>query len=99
MENGSYHPTKNLRRAHFALMADAPNVRRPHRRSDNHGGRGQNVLSEDGNVRFVVSTRLKPRGDDFFSNDRGLMAAGVHRDDSVIGGGTARPLIYVSNHR
>ena len=44
-----------------------------------------------------MRTKPKPRGlpDDFFVNDRGQVAAGSHRDDSVIGSSASAPLRYV----
>ena len=96
MRDGRYQPTRNLHRENFALMSDAPSRSRMSLQTDNHGGRGQNVLFEDGHVRFLPSP--KPRGftDDFFHNDDGYVAAGLHRDDSVIGSSASPPIIYVN---
>ena len=84
MDNGVLHATKNLGRENFAIMADAPREERPDRQSADHGGRGQNVLFEDGHVGFLTSSRPSGWSDDIFANDRNQVAAGVHRDDSVI---------------
>jgi len=106
VEDGRYHNTKNLGRSHFALMSDTPgNVSDSSYSSPsaaglqslNHGGRGQNVLFEDGRVTFVSTGRSAAKdGDHFFTNDDGLIAAGTHRDDSVIGSSNTAPIIYVS---
>jgi len=95
LRDGTYRATKNLRREQFALMSDAPGTEPPFQ-TDNHGGRGQNVLFEDGRVRFLASP--KPRGfaDDFFCNALGEVAAGLHPDDSVIGSSASPPIIYMS---
>jgi hypothetical protein len=98
MEKGTYHDTKNLRRDYFGLMADVPDPLQPGRQSTNHGGCGQNILFEDGHVRFIAAPRLTGCFDDFFSNDAGVMAAGVHLNDSVIVPGNTPPIIYLNNH-
>ncbi len=99
LDQGVYQPTKNLGRAGFALMADAPREERPDRQSANHGGRGQNVLFEDGHVQFLASSRPAGMTDDIFANDDDLVAAGVHRDDSVIASSGVMPIIYVKGTR
>lgn len=98
MRNGRYHPTRDLNRSNFVLMADAPGSL-PGLQSTNHGGRGQNVLFEDAHVEFVTSSRPFEQADDFYANDLGQVAAGIHRDDSVIGSGTSPPIVYVSGGR
>jgi hypothetical protein len=94
-ENGEYHPTRNLHRANFALAADAPGRWAPGHQSENHGRYGQNVLFEDGHVRFLVSPRPNDRSDDYFLNDDGYLAAGRHRNDSAIGAGATPPIRFV----
>ncbi|HLA85104.1 MAG TPA: hypothetical protein VJL29_09940 [Thermoguttaceae bacterium] len=90
---GRYHATRNLRRANFAIVSDAPSSLAPGRVSDNHGRLGQNVLFEDGHVSFTVSPRPGATGgDDFFLNDNGDVAAGVHLNDAVIASGATPPL-------
>ena len=105
VEDGRYHNTKNLGRSHFALMSDAPgkisdgsygSPSGAGLQSLNHGGRGQNVLFEDGRVTFVSTGRSAAKdGDHFFTNDDGLIAAGTHRDDSVIAPSNTAPIVYV----
>ena len=94
-ENGVYHPTRNLHRSNYRLAADAPGRRAPNYQSDNHGRYGQNVLFEDGHVQFLVSPRPSDRSDDYFLNDDGYLAAGVHRNDSAIGAGATPPIRFV----
>jgi hypothetical protein len=93
VSHGLYQHTQNLRRSHFALVADAPSVEQPGYQSVDHGGRGQNVLFEDGRVAFVTSTKISEGGDDFFTNDDGLVAAGTQLDDSVIVSSDTPPII------
>ncbi len=90
--DGTYRPTKNLRRPRFALMADSPNYDLPQLVSLNHGGQGQNILFEDGHVEFLAIPQRAALGDDFFTNDTGLVAAGLHRDDSVVGSSASAPM-------
>ncbi|HUT09287.1 MAG TPA: hypothetical protein VMY42_02230 [Thermoguttaceae bacterium] len=95
VQDGVYRFTKNLGRSDFALMADVPLEDRSPLQSFNHGGKGQNVLFEDGHVRFVVRSRPFDEADDFFANDNGVVDAGVHVHDSVIAPSSAAPLHYV----
>jgi hypothetical protein len=96
MEDGRYHPTRNLGRSHFALMADAPSSSLPGYQSLNHGGRGQNVLFEDGHILFLATPKTAGEGDDFFVNDSGVVAPGTHRNDSVIGTSDTIPAVLVN---
>jgi hypothetical protein len=106
--DGRYHPTENLQRPTFALMADAPDsdaVRSEAARnaaagdripaqlsSLNHGRRGQNVLFEDGHVEFLKGCNADGCPDNIFLNDQGQPTAGIHRNDAVIGPSHAHPL-------
>lgn len=96
MRRGMYQATRNLRRPWFALVADAPSPTAPERQSLNHGGRGQNVLFEDGQVKFLSCSRPSEQLDDIFVNDEGQVAAGVQPDDAVIGPSEASPLLPVA---
>ncbi|OHB84148.1 MAG: hypothetical protein A2V98_23915 [Planctomycetes bacterium RBG_16_64_12] len=90
-QNGRYYSTRNLRRPYFALMADAPSTSLPGYQSLNHCGRGQNVLFEDGRVWFYGSSKPHVRADDVFVNESGMVDAGKHRNDSVIGASASVP--------
>jgi len=83
---------RNRARPHFAIMSDMPRDREIGSNSLNHGGRGQNLLFEDGHVRYLSECRLPPTGDLFFANDAGRMEAGLHPDDAVIGASHVPPL-------
>ena len=95
--DGKLMGIKNKGRSKYALQADAPQIGQDGRLvSSNHGGRGFNVLFEDGHVRFVLLTgRTQKKNileDDFLVNDRVHVSAGCHEDDSVFGDSTASPL-------
>ena len=92
-EDGKYHPTRDLHRKTFAIMSNAPVGESAHPFSMNHGGQGQNVLFEDGHVDYLKTCNAEGCKDNIFLNDRGKMAAGVHRDDAVIGPSSAHPLV------
>ena len=65
----------------------------PGRQSANHGGRGQNVLFEDGSIRFIRHVPDPPHlPDDPFHNLDGEVAAGRAFDDAVIGASSDRPI-------
>ena len=81
-ENGTYQSPRNLGRTNVVLLADTPSNALPGRRSNNHGGRGQNCLFEDGRVQFVSGHAIG--GDAIFENDYGIVAPGSHSRDSVI---------------
>jgi hypothetical protein len=93
IHDGVYRGTRNLHRAHFALMSDAPHPRMPQLQSANHSGRGQNVLFEEGHVAFLDTPAAPECPDHFFTNDEGRIAPGTHQDDSVIVSSTADPLL------
>lgn len=92
VEGGHYRANRNLARFHFAVLSDAPCLHLPDFQSDNHGGRGQNVLFEDGHVVFLTKPQPTDFFDHFFLNDTGFVAAGRRRDDSVIGSSGTSPL-------
>ncbi len=97
LQGDVYRPVKNRRRATFAIMADAPCDQLEGSRSANHGGCGQNVLYEDGHVMFLRSCTAEGCVDHIFRNDEGLMAAGMHEADAVVGHSWSRPLLRSTN--
>ncbi|MGC3967420.1 MAG: hypothetical protein QM775_08645 [Pirellulales bacterium] len=91
LDDGVYKPNRNLHRATFAVLADAPGD--GGRGSLNHGCGGQNVLFEDGHAEFLSRCRLSHgAGDEIFQNTAGFVGAGLGPDDSVIAPSEARPL-------
>jgi hypothetical protein len=99
LQNGRLVPIRNLGRSDFPLMADAPSRHLPGRQSANHRGRGQNLLFEDGHVEFVTRCPRCSASDDYFHNEDGLVAAGKHVRDSVIGHSSAQPILFVRQPR
>ncbi len=92
MVGGKHLAPRNLARAHFALMADAPSVFWTDHRSVNHGSRGQNVLFEDGHIRFLVLDVLQsPWLDHPFLNRRGMVEVGLDGEDAVIAPSSTPP--------
>jgi hypothetical protein len=92
-DRGEYQPNIDRSRPRFALLADAPSLHLANRQSANHGGRGQNVLFEDGHVDYLTNCRMSDCTDDVFHSDRGYVEAGRHFGDSVIGHSADRPVI------
>lgn len=92
IERGVYHNVRNQGRPTFAIMADTPNSQTEDHQSCNHSGCGQNVLYEDGHVRYLTNCFAKALGDHIFLNDDGMVAAGTHANDAVIGESAAQPM-------
>jgi hypothetical protein len=83
---------RDLRRPQFAMAGDAPSNAQPRRVSANHQGRGQNVLYEDGRVQFLAYLPAPRVLDDPYHNREGWVAAGLDRDDAVLGASSDPPL-------
>lgn len=99
VEDGRYLGPRNQARTRFALVSDEPcSVARDHK-SPNHGRCGQNVLFEDGHVRYLSTCRVEGCGDALFFNDRGEVGVGLHANDAVIVRGDFRPVLPVSPRR
>jgi hypothetical protein len=98
ISNGKYQPHRFSGRANIVILADAPNLTDAGRRSRNHGGQGQNVVCEDLSIRYLKDCTLcgcdsTNRGDQFFVNRNGVVAAGLDPDDSVVGPSEACPFV------
>lgn len=91
IEHGTYSAPRDLSRPYFAILADAPAIYLPERRSDNHAGRGQNVLFEDGHIRFLVGPLSD--GDHPYLSRRGYVEPARDGFDSVIGSSFTKPLL------
>jgi len=92
MDAGKLLKPSNARREQYVLAGDAPSNSRPRRASANHSDRGQNVLFEDGHVHFLKQLPTSPSLDDPFHNRDGWVAAGVDRDDAVLGASEDSPM-------
>ncbi len=95
--NSRHVAPQNHGRTHFALMSDAPNSNQPSLNSLNHGGRGQNVLYEDGRVDYIVDFPGAKCIDHPFRNRNGQVEAGIDNDDAVIGDSRTAPFIQFVN--
>jgi uncharacterized protein DUF1559 len=85
IEGGKLQKPRSGGRPMFPILADAPSDTLPGRVSANHRGQGQNLLCEDGHVRYLVKVPSAELLDDPFHNRDGRVAAGLDRDDAVIG--------------
>jgi len=94
LEDGRYYSPRNLRRPFYAVAADAPSHFLPNHQTIHHGGRGQNVLLESGAVSFYATPQPNDEADHVFVNELGLVDAGQHRNDSVIGPSDAVPRFF-----
>jgi hypothetical protein len=92
VESGKLLRACNSRRDSYVLVGDAPSNSQPRRVSGNHRGRGQNVLYEDGRVQFIPQLPSPQLLDDPYHNRDGWVAAGVDRDDAVLGASADPPL-------
>lgn len=73
------------------LMADCPAGEEEPENSLNHAGGGQNVLFQDGHVKFLKTRHVGYGGDDIFRNKENKVAAGLDMFDSVLGCSRAKP--------
>ena len=94
-ERGVYRPARNVGRSHFAMMADAPAISLAGYLSLNHGGKGLNLLYEDGRVQYVVQPDADEYLDHPFRNHLGVVEPGVTKDDAVIAPGYAPPFSHL----
>lgn len=91
-------PSIRNQAASYVWAADAPAWTVVGRMSENHGGRGQNLLFADQHVSFVTSCVVAPTCDDAFRSERGFVEAGVDSRDSVIGESLAHPVANSQAH-
>jgi prepilin-type processing-associated H-X9-DG protein len=93
LDNGQYQPPMKTHvgmRSLTPLMADAL-CDGADGNSLNHGGEGQNVLFQDGHVKFVKVRSVGYEGDDIYWNKAYKVAAGLDRFDTVLGYSAAKP--------
>jgi hypothetical protein len=90
-EDGKYRTPSRMGRSNYVLLADKPSCRNLGKVSNNHAGRGQNVLFEDGRVAFIVGGFI---GEDaIYENNLGLVAPGADRYDSVVASSWLAPIL------
>ncbi|WP_254513289.1 anti-sigma factor family protein [Anatilimnocola floriformis] len=96
-QDETLQPPRNGRRTSYPLLADAPHDSQPGRVSTNHDRMGQNMLFEDGQVRFIKMSNPAEETalDDPFHNRLGEVAAGIDFNDAVLGRSNDRPMPVV----
>lgn len=104
IEDGGYVPVSLSSGRRIAMVADLPIPVRDAqrlvgaatgqatRRWQIHQAEGMNVLFSDGSVQFMVIERENSDAIELFTNRLGLQAAGVDRDDCVLGPSYCAPL-------
>jgi hypothetical protein len=92
VQRGHLYGNRNQGRWNVAILSDAPLEKLRNTAIGTHG-RGQNVLFEDGHVRFMTKrTRPGVPSDDMFVNDQMLVRAGLHPEDNVLAPSYVSPL-------
>jgi hypothetical protein len=98
VQNGRYVPTQHRGVAWNPVLADALDPKDGQPNSCNHGGRGQNVLFENGAVGYFASCHVVDKAgdesiddEDIFRNRRRDIAAGLGRFDFVLGDSASNP--------
>jgi hypothetical protein len=86
-----YYYIRNEPGLHSALFADAPGNVAEGEISPNHGGSVTQVMNADGSLRVLTSCSMPGANDDLFRNALGRVAAGIGRDDAVLGRGETSP--------
>jgi hypothetical protein len=82
---------------YLPIMADRPSfdqngvIEAAVNNSQNHGGKGQNVLFMNGAVRFCSNPNVGIEGDNIYVNKNGRSEAGVNRFDTVFGASYFKP--------
>jgi hypothetical protein len=94
IEKDRYCGIRNEGSCRKAVLADAPSGELTNLQSANHGGCGQNVLRQDGSVKYQKSCTLAEfNNDHLFLNIDGKQEAGRGPHDTVLGPSEATPAI------
>jgi prepilin-type processing-associated H-X9-DG protein len=90
VEDGQYCAVRNESSCRKAMLADAPCKKLKNLQSEHHGG--QNIAFQDGHVRYQRDSTLpEEHQDPIYLNDAGNEAAGLDRDDTVLGRSEVTP--------
>jgi len=99
VDKDRYAPPQYESRTSFAVLSDAPldgyDSGSLAQARVGHGGRGINVLYEDGHVRFVPVDSIRAMPDHPLLNHRGNVEAGVNIDDAVLAPSDRAPFLDV----
>lgn len=90
-QQGRYHQIEFTGSSSEPLMADKPSYDSSSFQSLHHGSCGQNVLYQDGSVRYEQLCIQKRQDKHWFLNEEEIHAAGTHRSDIVMGRSEASP--------
>lgn len=84
IQSKKYKYNKDKRSAKAPLMSDAPGSRCASKGSTNHGENGQNILFEDGHVKYLKCNKVPCFKDNLFVNDLDKPEAGTKWNDTVL---------------
>jgi hypothetical protein len=87
----NYYYIRDDRQPFSPLFSDTSGAEQDGMMSPNHGGSIVQVTYQDGSLRSLRSCTLPGLNDDLFRNSLGLVAAGLGRQDSVLGRSEATP--------
>ncbi|MBN1852322.1 MAG: hypothetical protein JW829_06345 [Pirellulales bacterium] len=93
LQGHQYNTIRIRQTGRVPLMADAPSLHLADFQSANHAGCGQNVLFDDGHVRFLAHCSAPDPEDQLFKNRNGLRAAGCDASDTVLVASSISPAI------
>lgn len=83
--DGQYVEPRVIGEGNAVLVADAPAADTLNHLTRNHDNKGANCLLQNGEIVFVSSGVYG--GDSIYTNDLGIVSAGLHHRDSVIANG------------
>jgi hypothetical protein len=86
-----YHYIRDQRLPLSPIFSDTSGGRQNGFMSPNHGFAIVQMTNQDGSVKSLRSCTIPGFNDDLFVNARGLVAAGLGRHDTVLGGSEAIP--------
>ena len=100
-QQGNYHQVRFVRLNTAPMLADTPSFSVAGFQSANHGGCGQNVLSQDLSIRHVKICLTQDDIDHLYLNEDHQHAAGRHAHDVVLGRSEINPSgsIIEVNHK
>jgi hypothetical protein len=87
----NYYYIRDDRRALSPLFSDTSGTEQDGLMSPNHGGSIVQVMNQDGSLKALTTCTLPGLNDNLFRNALGHVAAGLSRQDSVLGCSEAMP--------
>jgi Protein of unknown function (DUF1559) len=86
-----YHHIRHNHRSRLPVFSDTSGSEQEGLMSPNHGGSIVQVMNQDGSVKPLRSCTVPGFDDDLFVNALGIVAAGLGRQDTVLGRSEATP--------